>query len=144
MYSPSGVLPIPLHIGHFPSFFNCSRFLASCFSLLWCTVLGLPIKSTWLSSLTPKRVSIVSLATVAHDVNKQHVRQTNIPLILKRTIFTYDSQALLAFLDATYDLGIDIETLADGDDLFGNLGTDIDFHTVPHIEHLVHLLPVGA
>ena len=44
----------------------------------------------------------------------------------------------------TYDLCIDIEALADGDDLFCNLWAYIDFHAMTHVEYLVHLLPVGA
>lgn len=42
------------------------------------------------------------------------------------------------------DLSVDVETLAHGNDLVGNLWADIDLHTVPHVEHLVHLFPVGA
>src|SRR5574344_534015 len=43
----------------------------------------------------------------------------------------------------SYDLSVDIETLADGYHLFGYFRADIHFHTVSHIEYLVHLLPVG-
>jgi len=42
------------------------------------------------------------------------------------------------------NLGVDIEAAADIDDLLCHLGTDVDFHAVAHVEHLVHLAPVGA
>ena len=62
--------------------------------------------------------------------------------ILKSTKLTLDRQALLTFLDVTDNLGIDVKGLGEGDDLFCHLRTHIDFHTVSHVEHLVHLLPV--
>ncbi len=43
----------------------------------------------------------------------------------------------------THNLGIDVEALADGDDLLGYLWANVDFHAVTHIEYLIHLLPVG-
>ena len=64
--------------------------------------------------------------------------------IFERTEFRLDGQALLAFLDATDDLGVDIKRLREGDDLVGHLGTHVDLHAVTHVEHLVHLLPIGA
>ena len=54
-----------------------------------------------------------------------------------------DSEAARAFLDAAYDLGVDVEALRDGDDGIGILRPDIDFETVATVEHLVHLAPVG-
>lgn len=42
------------------------------------------------------------------------------------------------------DLRVDIELLADGDNLVGNLRTDVNLHAVSHVEHLVHLFPVGT
>ena len=47
-------------------------------------------------------------------------------------------------LDTADDLGVDVETAGDVDDLLGMLGRQIDFHAVTHVEHLVHLGPVGA
>ena len=44
----------------------------------------------------------------------------------------------------SHDLGIDIETLGEGNDLFGFFWRDIYFHSVPHVEYLVHLAPVGT
>ena len=41
-------------------------------------------------------------------------------------------------------LSIDIEALADGDNLLCNLRTHIDFHTMTHVEYLIHFLPVGS
>ena len=42
------------------------------------------------------------------------------------------------------DLCIDVERTADGDDLFGHFGAYVDFHAMAHVEHLIHLAPVGA
>ena len=43
-----------------------------------------------------------------------------------------------------YDLRVDVELLADGDNLVGNLWTDVNLHAVAHVEHLVHLFPIGT
>ena len=43
-----------------------------------------------------------------------------------------------------YNLCIDVEALADGNNLFGIFGTYVDFESVSHIEHFVHFCPVGA
>ena len=42
----------------------------------------------------------------------------------------------------SYYLSIDIERFGNGNDLLGHLRTYVDFHTVTHIEYLVHLAPV--
>jgi hypothetical protein len=65
-------------------------------------------------------------------------------LVLEGTKLTLDSEALLAFLDVTHNLGIDVKALRKGDDLLGNLRTNINLHSVTHVEHLIHLFPVGA
>ena len=64
-------------------------------------------------------------------------------LVFECSEFALDGQTALAFLDVTYNLGIDVEALADGDNLLGNLRTNVDLHTVTHVEYLIHLLPVG-
>ena len=60
------------------------------------------------------------------------------------TEFALDGQALCTFLDVSDHLSVDVETLADGDDLFCHFWTNVDFHAVPHVEHLVHLFPIGT
>ena len=62
---------------------------------------------------------------------------------MKLTVFALDGQALGTFFNATDDLCIDIEAARDGDNLFGNCGTNVDLHTMTAVEHLVHLFPVG-
>ena len=42
------------------------------------------------------------------------------------------------------NLCIDIEALGNCYNLISNLWTDINLHTVSHIEHLIHLLPVST
>ena len=64
-------------------------------------------------------------------------------LVFECSEFALDGQAALAFFDVTHNLGIDVEALADGDNLLGNLRTNVDLHTVTHVEYLIHLLPVG-
>ena len=39
---------------------------------------------------------------------------------------------------------IDVERTADVDDRFSRIGIGIDFHTVAHIEDLVHFVPIGT
>ena len=51
---------------------------------------------------------------------------------------------MVAFFDASDDLCIDVEALADGNDFFCVLGCEVDFQTMSHVEHLVHLGPVSA
>ena len=46
--------------------------------------------------------------------------------------------------DVTDDLCIDVEAACDVDDLLCKLGGKIDFETMAHVEHLVHLGPVGS
>ena len=64
-------------------------------------------------------------------------------LVFECSEFALDGQAALAFLNVTYNLGIDVEALADGNNLLGNLWANVDFHAVTHVEYLIHLLPVG-
>src|SRR3712207_3999131 len=42
------------------------------------------------------------------------------------------------------NLRIDTKLVADGYHLVGILWPHIDFHAMPHVEHLIHFLPVGA
>ena len=51
---------------------------------------------------------------------------------------------VIAGLDASDNLSIDIETLADFDYLLGFVGRKINLQTMSHIEDLIHLLPIGA
>ena len=71
---------------------------------------------------------------------------TPLPLlsILKPSKFTLDGQATTTFFDMTNHLGIYIETAADVNDALGHFWANVDFHPVAHVEHLVHLAPVGA
>ena len=41
------------------------------------------------------------------------------------------------------DLRVDVERARDFDDFIGQFRCHVDFHTVAHIEYLVHLAPVG-
>ena len=52
--------------------------------------------------------------------------------------------ALVIVVAAADDSGIDVETLGNGDDLFRQFFVYVDFHTVAHIEYLVHFFPGGA
>ena len=51
---------------------------------------------------------------------------------------------MITLFHTTYDLCIDTEALRDCDDLLGMLRREIDLKTVTHVEHLVHLGPVGT
>ena len=51
---------------------------------------------------------------------------------------------LVAGLYAAHNLRIDAKVLADFDDALCLVGREVDFHTVTHVEHLVHLGPVGV
>ena len=42
------------------------------------------------------------------------------------------------------NLGIDVKRLRECDDLLSNLWTDVNLHAMPHIEHLIHLAPIGS
>ena len=79
------------------------------------------------------------LGSIVCNLNVLHL-----VLILELSEFTLDEKALLAFFNVTHNLGIDIEALREGDDLLSNLWTNVDLHAVTHVEHLVHLLPIGA
>ena len=66
-------------------------------------------------------------------------------LIFKFSEFRTDDKFLVVTLfHTTYDLRIDTEALRDCDDLLGMLRREIDLKTVTHVEHLVHLGPIGA
>ena len=65
-------------------------------------------------------------------------------LVIKFSKLALDGQALRAFFDMSDNLCIDIERLADGYHLLGYFRTHVDLHAVTHVEHLIHLLPVGA
>lgn len=65
-------------------------------------------------------------------------------LVFEGPEFALDGQALLAFLNMTYNLGIDVKGLREVYDLFCDFRTDVDLHTVAHIENLVHFLPIGT
>ena len=72
------------------------------------------------------------------------LNEDNIVLIIEFSEFAFDGQTLGTFFDVADNLGIDVERLRKVDNLLGNLWAYIDFHTVTHIEYLVHLLPVCA
>ena len=55
-----------------------------------------------------------------------------------------DGEAAGPFLDVADHLRVDIEALADGDDLPGILRADLDLKAVAAVEDLVHLAPVSA
>lgn len=65
-------------------------------------------------------------------------------LVIKRSEFRFDCQRLLSFLNMTDNLCINVERLADCYYLFRNLRTNINFHTVSHVEDLVHFLPISS
>ena len=50
---------------------------------------------------------------------------------------------LVACLYAAHDLSVDAEALADFDDALCLVGREVYLHTMTHVEHLVHLCPVG-
>ena len=84
------------------------------------------------------------------EIKKRKVGKTsllnedNIVLIIEFSKFALDSQTLGTFFDVADNLGIDVERLREVDNLLGNLRSNVDFHTVTHVEYLVHLLPVGT
>ena len=65
-------------------------------------------------------------------------------LIIELAELRADGERARAFLDVANDLCIDVERTADGDDLLGHFGAYVDFHAMAHVEHLIHLAPVGA
>ena len=65
-------------------------------------------------------------------------------LIVKCSELRLYSETALAFLYASYNLCVDVEALADGNDLLCHFRTYVDFHAVSHVEHFVHLFPVCA
>src|SRR5574344_92211 len=65
-------------------------------------------------------------------------------LIIKCSIFTLDGERTFSFFDMAHYLCIDMEALGDFYYFVCYFRLYIDFHTVPHIEYLIHLLPVCA
>ena len=53
-----------------------------------------------------------------------------------------DGQRTLTFFNATNNLSIDIEALADFDDFLCVFWLDVHFKSVSHIKHLIHFAPV--
>ena len=64
--------------------------------------------------------------------------------IVELTEFALDGKALLAFINVTNNLGIDVKRLRNLDNLLGNLRANVDLHAVTHVEYLIHLFPIGA
>ena len=66
-------------------------------------------------------------------------------LVLKCPMLTDDGQPVArSIFHMTDDLSLDAERAGDVD--YGRRigGIDVDFHAMPHVEHLVHFAPVGA
>ena len=53
-----------------------------------------------------------------------------------------NGKALLSFLNVSHNLGIYIEFFTDVDYFFGNFRPHVNFHSVSHIEHLIHFFPI--
>ena len=86
-------------------------------------------------------LSVISFKKASVHKNRA---EAFLKLIIKFAELTSNGQRALTFLDVTDDLRVDVEALADGDDLLGIFGTDVDLKTVSAVEDLVHLAPVGA
>ena len=52
--------------------------------------------------------------------------------------------SLIVIVAPTDDLGIDVKAFGNGDDVICNLFIHVDFHTVTHVEYLVHFVPRGS
>ena len=66
-------------------------------------------------------------------------------LIYKLTEFRTDDKFLVVtLLYAADDLSVDTETLGDSDDFLRMFRRKIDLEAMTHVEHLVHLGPIGA
>lgn len=52
--------------------------------------------------------------------------------------------SLIVIVATTNDLGIDVKAFGNGDDVICNLFVHVDFHTVTHVEYLVHFVPRGS
>ena len=92
--------------------------------------------------VVPSAVSAAVSAAIAMRITTS--QNTYSSLVFEGAEFALDGEALGAFLDVADDLGVDVERTRKGNDLFCDFRTDIDLHAVPHVEHLVHLAPVGA
>lgn len=65
--------------------------------------------------------------------------------ILKYSFGRYDCETIgVAVLNAAYDLSGNAEAFAYADNFVGMFGAEVYLHTVAHVEHFVHLGPVGA
>ena len=65
--------------------------------------------------------------------------------ILKYPVYAFYGEAcFVRGLHATYDPGRNAETFRYFNDFSGVFFIQIDFHTVSHIENLIHFGPVGA
>ena len=65
-------------------------------------------------------------------------------LVLECSEFRLDGKALFALLYMSDNLCVDVEAAAYIDNRLCHLGRNINLHAVTHVEHLVHLFPVGA
>ena len=66
-------------------------------------------------------------------------------LIGKRAVGAGDREVVgIAGFYAAYDLGRDVEGGSDIDQVLGIGRRQVDLQAVPHVEYLVHFLPVGA
>ena len=54
-----------------------------------------------------------------------------------------DGKASFSIFDMPYDLSFYAKTSTDVDNLLCRVWVEIDFHSVSHVEHLVHLFPFG-
>ncbi len=65
--------------------------------------------------------------------------------ILEAAVFRQDGQTVgRSVLHAADHTGVDAERFRDLDHLLCLVGAEVDLHAVAHVEHLVHLGPVGA
>ena len=65
-------------------------------------------------------------------------------IVVKCSVFRLDGKALDAFLYISDYLCVDIERTGDFDNLLRIFGREVYFHTVTHVEYLVHLFPIGS
>ena len=86
-------------------------------------------------------LSVISFKKASVHKNRA---EAFLKLIIKFAELTSNGQRALTFLDVAHDLSVDVEALADVDDLLGILGTDIDLQAVAAVEDLVHLAPVST
>ena len=63
-------------------------------------------------------------------------------LVVEFSKFALDCKRALAFFYMTHYLSVDIETLANGNHLFGYFRTYVYFESVTHVEYFVHFSPI--